>query len=99
MASGRKRGGIRQRGWLHRGLHHQSEQSVDASDDAGADPGEAEGGSGAGEHEGESEGHRDVQDAGGDGTPPGPDSQASLDQVLRSAAKARDKGGDKDGAG
>jgi hypothetical protein len=101
VASGRKRGGIRQRGWLRRGTYDKPQQSVDAPHAAGADPGEdedegeGEGGSGGGE----SWGAGDDQDGGGGGAPAGPDTQASLDQVLRSAAEARDKGGDKDGAG
>ena len=98
MASGRKRGGIRRRGWLHRASHPKSEQSVDASDAAGADQGEGDGGGEGGSGEGEGAGQDDVRDGGG-GTPARPDTQASLDQVLRSAAEARDRGGDKDGAG
>jgi hypothetical protein len=95
VASGRKRGGIRRRGWLHRASHHRSEQSVVASDAAGADRDEGESGAGRGE----GGGHGDVRDGGGGGAPAGPDTQASLDQVLRSAAEARDKGTGKDGAG
>ncbi len=45
---------------------------------------------------GEGGGHGDVRDG---GAAAGPDTQASLDQVLRSAAEARDKGDAKDGAG
>ena len=38
-------------------------------------------------------GRGDVREDGG-GAPPSPDAQASLDQVLRNAAEARDKGGE-----
>jgi hypothetical protein len=94
VTTGRKRGRIRRRGWLHRASHHEAEQFEASSDAAGADPGNGEGGSG----ERQSGGHGDVRDSGGGGSATGPDTQASLDQVLRTAAEARDKEGSKDGA-
>lgn len=93
MTTWRKRGRIRRRGWLHRASHHKSEQFEVSSDAAGADPGKGEGGSG-GRQGG---GHGDVRDSGGGGAAAGPDTQASLDQVLRTAAEARDRKGNKDG--
>lgn len=98
MTTGRKRGRVRRRGWLHRASHHKAEQFEGSSDTAGADPGKGEGGSGgSGGRQGEG-GHGDIRDIGGGGSDAGPDTQASLDQVLRTAAQARDREGYKDGA-
>ena len=77
MTGGRERGGIRRGVWLHRADRHQSEQSAPAPDVTGAS-----GAAGADRDAGESVG-------GGGGEPAAPETQASLDQVLRKADVAR----------
>ena len=95
MGSGRKQGGMRRRGWLHRAGHHGAEQSAEAAAQQSAEAtGEAPAEAG-GEEQGPggiaSEGG--VRGGGSSGEPTGPDTQASLDEVLRQAAERRDAGG------
>jgi len=79
VATGRGRGGIRRwREWLHRATHHSADddrQLVQAAEQSRRDGDEPDGGS-------------DGSD-GSDGAG-GPTAQASLDQVLRRAAEARE---------
>ena len=93
MSSGRKQGGTRRRGWLHRVGHHRSEQSAEASVETS---GEGAADADAEEHEEQGPGgiasEGGVRDGGDTGEPTGPDTQASLDEVLRQAAERRESG-------
>lgn len=79
---------MRRRGWLHRAGHHGSEQSpeqsVEQSGEAAAEAATGAQGPGGIASEG------GVRDGGGSGEPTGPDTQASLDEVLRQVAERRD---------
>jgi hypothetical protein len=96
VTNGRRR--KRKRGWLHRATRHGSEQYV-APDGAGPDARERERGSGGGGGGDEVEGAGGARDGGGAAVTTVPDTQASLDQVLRNAAEARDKSANKDKPG
>ncbi len=75
---------MRRRGWLHRASHHPPEHPVEASDEAAAEDGAGEQGPGGIAKGG------GVRGGDGSGEPTGPDTQASLDEVLRQAAERRD---------
>ena len=86
---------MRRRGWLHGAGHDRDEQS----DEQSAEQSDQQSAEAAAEAGGEEQGpggiasEGGVRAGGGSGEPTGPDTQASLDEVLRQAAERRDASG------